>query len=40
LPFGAGRKWLKSGVANGILGGWNLSTITTLQTGQLAHADD
>jgi hypothetical protein len=34
LPFGAGRTWLKSGVANAVLGGWNLSTITTIQTGQ------
>jgi hypothetical protein len=34
LPWGAGRTWLKSGIANTVLGGWNLSTITTLQTGQ------
>jgi hypothetical protein len=34
LPFGAGRTWLKSGAANAVLGGWNLSTITTMQTGQ------
>ncbi|HVO97224.1 MAG TPA: carboxypeptidase regulatory-like domain-containing protein [Bryobacteraceae bacterium] len=34
LPFGAGRTWLKSGVLSYVLGGWNLSTITTLQTGQ------
>jgi hypothetical protein len=34
LPFGAGRKWLRSGVPNAALGGWNLSTIATIQTGQ------
>jgi hypothetical protein len=34
LPFGVGRTWLTSGVASTILGGWNLSTITTMQTGQ------
>jgi hypothetical protein len=34
LPFGAGRAWLTSGILNTLLGGWNLSTITTIQTGQ------
>lgn len=34
LPFGAGRKWLTSGLSSAVLGGWNLSTITTIQTGQ------
>jgi hypothetical protein len=34
LPWGAGRTWLKSGALNAVLGGWNLSTITTIQTGQ------
>jgi Carboxypeptidase regulatory-like domain len=34
LPFGAGRTWLRSGFLSYVLGGWNLSTITTLQTGQ------
>jgi hypothetical protein len=34
LPWGEGRTWLKSGVLNAVLGGWNLSTITTIQTGQ------
>ncbi len=34
LPFGAGRKWLTNGFLSAALGGWNLSTITTLQTGQ------
>lgn len=34
LPFGAGRSWLQSGWLNAVFGGWNLSTITTIQTGQ------
>jgi hypothetical protein len=34
LPFGQGRQWLNSSrVASGILGGWNVNTITVLQTG-------
>lgn len=34
LPYGRGRRWSsQSGIANGILGGWNLSTITVLETG-------
>ncbi|WP_433965893.1 carboxypeptidase regulatory-like domain-containing protein [Tunturiibacter gelidiferens] len=34
LPFGKGRQWLNSSpVVGGILGGWNLNTITLLQTG-------
>lgn len=33
LPFGAGRTWLQSGWLNAIVGGWNLSTVTTIQTG-------
>jgi hypothetical protein len=34
LPFGKGRQWLNSSpVAGGILGGWNVNTITVLQTG-------
>jgi Carboxypeptidase regulatory-like domain len=34
LPFGKGRQWLNSSpVVGGILGGWNLNTITVLQTG-------
>jgi hypothetical protein len=33
LPFGAGRRFLKSGVLGQIIGGWKLNTITTLQTG-------
>jgi hypothetical protein len=34
LPFGTGRQWLNSSpVVGGILGGWNVNTITVLQTG-------
>jgi hypothetical protein len=34
LPFGKGRQWLNtSPVVGGILGGWNLNTITVLETG-------
>jgi Carboxypeptidase regulatory-like domain len=34
LPYGRGRHWSsQSGVVNGLLGGWNLSTITLLETG-------
>jgi hypothetical protein len=34
LPFGKGRQWLSSSpIAGGILGGWNVNTITVLQTG-------
>jgi hypothetical protein len=34
LPFGKGRHWLNSSpVAGGILGGWNVNTITLLETG-------
>jgi hypothetical protein len=34
LPFGRGKRFLaNSGPANAILGGWQLSTITLLQTG-------
>jgi hypothetical protein len=34
LPFGAGRKWLHSGFLDAAFGGWNLSTIATIQSGQ------
>jgi hypothetical protein len=34
LPFGAGRPWNKPGSLNAVLGGWDLSTVTTIQTGQ------
>lgn len=34
LPFGAGRQWSSSSRAlNSVLGGWNLNTITLLETG-------
>ncbi len=34
LPYGRDRRWSsQSGIVNGILGGWNLSTITLLETG-------
>jgi hypothetical protein len=34
LPFGAGRLWNKPGYLNSVLGGWDFSTVTTMQTGQ------
>jgi hypothetical protein len=33
LAFGKGRAWNKPGVLNGVLGGWDLSTVTTMQSG-------
>jgi hypothetical protein len=34
LPFGKGRQWLtSSGLLSGFLGGWNLNTVTTIETG-------
>jgi hypothetical protein len=34
LPFGTGRHWLNSSpIMGGILGGWNVNTITVLETG-------
>jgi len=34
LPYGDGRRWSNSSsIVNGILGGWNLNTITLLETG-------
>jgi hypothetical protein len=35
LPFGKGRRWLKSSSAllNVVLGGWNLNTVTMMETG-------
>jgi Carboxypeptidase regulatory-like domain/TonB dependent receptor len=34
LPYGQGRRWSNSSsIVNGILGGWNLNTITLLETG-------
>lgn len=34
LPIGAGRAWSRSGLANTVFGGWDLSTVTTLETGE------
>jgi hypothetical protein len=34
LPFGAGRKWAKAGVPSHVLGGWQISSITSVQSGQ------
>lgn len=33
LPFGKGRRFLQDGVLAHVIGGWQLNTITTLQTG-------
>ena len=33
LPFGEGRVWTKPGVLNAVLGGWDLSSVANLQTG-------
>jgi Carboxypeptidase regulatory-like domain len=34
LPFGKGRQWLNSSpIVGGVLGGWNINTITLLETG-------
>jgi outer membrane receptor protein involved in Fe transport len=34
LPFGHGRKWLQSGAANWVMGGWQVSGVLTLMTGK------
>jgi hypothetical protein len=34
LPFGAGTRWARQGVAGHILGQWQLANILSLQTGQ------
>ncbi len=34
IPVGKGRRWLTSGPAANVLGGWQLSGILTLQSGQ------
>jgi hypothetical protein len=34
LPFGPGRSWKSgNGIVNQVLGGWNLNTVTLIQTG-------
>jgi len=35
LPFGDGKKWARSGVANLLLGGWSVSSIIALESGFL-----
>ncbi|HET8546730.1 MAG TPA: TonB-dependent receptor [Bryobacteraceae bacterium] len=37
LPFGRGRKWLSSGPAAFIIGGWQLNGILTLMSGRPFH---
>jgi len=39
LPFGKGQRWLTSGLADKILGGWELTSILTLMTGQTQDMD-
>jgi hypothetical protein len=34
LPYGAGRAWSGPRAANAVLGGWDISTVTTMQSGQ------
>jgi len=34
LPFGAGRAWNGPRAMNAVLGGWDISTVTTMQSGQ------
>jgi hypothetical protein len=34
LPFGTGQTFAGPGILNPVIGGWNLSTVTTIQTGQ------
>ncbi len=33
LPFGPGHKWLTSGIASILIGGWNASTTGTIESG-------
>ena len=33
LPFGPGRRWLDTGLAGKILGGWSISNVSSAQTG-------
>lgn len=39
LPFGKGQRWLTSGIADKFLGGWELTSILTLMTGQTQDMD-
>jgi hypothetical protein len=34
LPFGKGKTFTGPGILNPVIGGWNLSTVTTMQTGE------
>jgi len=36
LPVGPGHKWLSSGVAGAVLGGWTVSGINTMTSGEVA----
>jgi Carboxypeptidase regulatory-like domain len=41
LPFGKGRQWMNSSqVMDGVLGGWNINTITLLETGPFLTPTD
>ena len=33
LPFGPGKRWLNSGVASSLIGGWQLAAIVSLYSG-------
>ena len=33
LPIGPGKRWLRSGVASSVIGGWKVSTIVSLYSG-------
>jgi TonB dependent receptor len=33
LPFGPGKRWMNSGVASQVLGGWRIATIYTISSG-------
>lgn len=39
LPFGKGKRWLQSGVAGWIMGGWQVNGILTLMTGAPLNFD-
>jgi hypothetical protein len=34
LPWGPGRRWLSSGVLSNVIGGWQVTGITTISTGR------
>jgi hypothetical protein len=39
LPFGLAGRWARQGAAGSVLGGWQLASIVTLQTGQPVTAN-